>query len=478
MTRLFRSSRPAFHRPVWPDRAMLWRWHFFAGLFCLPFVIVLCVTGSLYLFKPQIETWLDRDIDRAVAEGPPRSVSAQRDAALSAVPGGHFLALEMPARKRQATRVLVAHGADVTRVYIDPVTLRVMARRDEQTRFERLVFRLHGQLLIGNPGSAIMEMVASWTLVLIVTGLMLWWPRRPGVGGTVLPRLGAKGRVFWRDLHAVGGMWISLALILFLVSGLPWSFVWGSSFSAVERRIGRLVSVQDWEIGAVPIAATLSGHATMPGMDMEAGAQPALPRPAISRPAISRSVISRAAISRAEMSGAAMRPEGLDAVYETARHLAFPAPVLVTPPVGEGEAWHIRSDTQNRPERIEASVTAQGQVIHITRFAEKSLTDRLIGYGVAFHEGHLFGVLNLFLNLCVALLLTLASMAALMLWLRRRRPGHLDAPGASPRRIGWGALAVMGVMGGLLPELGISLLLLALAGRFLGPRFSALRQKG
>ncbi|WP_255424199.1 PepSY domain-containing protein, partial [Asaia sp. W19] len=37
---------------------MLWRWHFFAGLFCLPFVIMLCVTGLLYLFKPQIETWL------------------------------------------------------------------------------------------------------------------------------------------------------------------------------------------------------------------------------------------------------------------------------------------------------------------------------------------------------------------------------------------------------------------------------------
>ncbi|GBQ90470.1 PepSY-associated TM helix domain-containing protein [Asaia krungthepensis] len=458
MTQNSRSPRSALSRPVWPDRAMLWRWHFFAGLFCLPFVIMLCVTGSLYLFKPQIETWLDRDIDRAVAEGTPRSVSAQRDAALAAVPGGHFLALEMPTRARQATRVLVEHGADVARVYIDPVSLRVLAQRDEQTRFERLVFRLHGQLLIGNWGSVIMEMVASWTLVLIVTGLLLWWPRRTGIGGTVLPRLGAKGRVFWRDLHAVGGVWISLVLVLFLVSGLPWSFVWGSAFSAVESRIGRLVSVQDWEIGAVPIAATISGHATMPGMsDSEMAGM---------------SMDSR---SEATTAQPAIPPEGLDAVYETARRLAFPAPALITPPATAGAPWRLRSDAQNRPKRIEASVTAQGQVTHITRFADKGLSDRLIGYGVAFHEGHLFGVLNLLLNLIVALLLTLASIAALILWLRRRRPGHLDAPRASPRRIGWGALAVMGLMGVLLPELGVSLLLLALANRFLSGRFSALR---
>ncbi|GBR03706.1 PepSY domain-containing protein [Asaia siamensis] len=445
---------------LWPDRTTLWRWHFFAGLFCLPFVIMLCVTGSLYLFKPQIETFLDRDIDHAVSDGLPRSVSAQRDAALAAVEGGHFLALEMPSRKKQATRVLVAHGADVARVYIDPVTLRVLACRDEQTRFERLVFRLHGQLLIGNWGSVIMEMVASWTIVLVVTGLLLWWPRGGGAQGSVVPRLRLAGRPFWRDLHAVGGMWVSLVLVLFLVSGLPWSFVWGSAFSAVESRIGRLVAIQDWEIGAVPIAATLSGHAAMPGMSdaemasMDGGSE--------------NGSDSGRQTERASHSG-------LDAVFETAQHLAFPAPVLVTPPTSAGGEWHIRSDAQNRPRRIEASVTAGGAVTHIARFADKTFSDRLIGYGVAFHEGHLFGVLNLALNLLVAFVLTLASVAALVIWLKRRRPGHLDAPKASPRPVAAGALVVMVVLGVLLPELGASLLLLVLANALFGRRFSALR---
>jgi uncharacterized iron-regulated membrane protein len=36
----------------------LWRWHFYAGLFVMPFLIVLAITGTLYCFQPQIEPLL------------------------------------------------------------------------------------------------------------------------------------------------------------------------------------------------------------------------------------------------------------------------------------------------------------------------------------------------------------------------------------------------------------------------------------
>ncbi|KGJ03169.1 PepSY-associated TM region [Paracoccus halophilus] len=34
-------------------RAM-WRWHFIAGLVILPFVVILAITGAIYLFKDEI----------------------------------------------------------------------------------------------------------------------------------------------------------------------------------------------------------------------------------------------------------------------------------------------------------------------------------------------------------------------------------------------------------------------------------------
>ena len=36
----------------------LWRWHFYAGLFVMPFLVVLAITGTLYCFQPQIEPLL------------------------------------------------------------------------------------------------------------------------------------------------------------------------------------------------------------------------------------------------------------------------------------------------------------------------------------------------------------------------------------------------------------------------------------
>jgi uncharacterized iron-regulated membrane protein len=51
----------------------LWRWHFYAGLFCVPFIIILALSGSLYLFKPQVEAWLDRPYDHLAFAGAPAS---------------------------------------------------------------------------------------------------------------------------------------------------------------------------------------------------------------------------------------------------------------------------------------------------------------------------------------------------------------------------------------------------------------------
>ena len=36
----------------------IWRWHFYAGLFVAPFLILLSLTGILYLYKPQLDNLL------------------------------------------------------------------------------------------------------------------------------------------------------------------------------------------------------------------------------------------------------------------------------------------------------------------------------------------------------------------------------------------------------------------------------------
>ena len=85
---------------AWPDRRTVWRWHFYAGLFCAPFVAVLAASGAVYLFKAELEQWIDRDVDRAAAIGSPGggdvTAAGQVAAALAAVPGATLKAYELP----------------------------------------------------------------------------------------------------------------------------------------------------------------------------------------------------------------------------------------------------------------------------------------------------------------------------------------------------------------------------------------------
>lgn len=436
-------------RALWPDYRTLWRWHFMAGLLCLPFVAFLSLTGSIYLFRPQIDDLIDWRYEHLATRddmAPPSRVVA---VALSAVPGSHLLAYELPRTSHSAVRVIVTRGGDAMRIYVDPHSLAIMKQVSEEQRFERIIFNLHGQLLLGNAGSMIVEMVASWTMVLVVTGLCLWWPRgRTGQrGGVAYPRLATGGRTRLRDLHAVTGAWLSIFVVLFLASGLPWSFVWGHALQSVEKTIGSITAVQEWEIGHVPARNMIAGTGDAPvAMDAMPGMKD-MPGMDMPPPPTAGQHVDAAALDRVVPVGAA---------------LGLRYPVLVTPPPLAGQPWRVRSDTQDRPRRMTVDVSADGHVVGRDTFADRPVVDRVIGYGVAAHEGQLFGMANQILNLVVALGLLGMSIAALLLWVRRRPPGRIGVPASLPDgRVGGAAMACIVVMGIILPELGVALLTIA-----------------
>ncbi len=235
---MIETELPTARRP-WPDYRAVWRWHFYAGLFCIPFIIVLAASGSIYLFKPQVESWIDRHYDNLAIKDRPGSAADQIRAALAVIPGSTLNGYEMPQGAGDAARVIVSQDGKATRVYVHPESLRVLKTVDEDARLMRFLFRLHGELLMGNRGSAVVELAASWAIVMIVTGLYLWWPRKAkSLGGIVYPRLGGGSRVFWRDLHGVTGFWISGLALFLLLSGLPWAKFWGDYFRNVRRITG------------------------------------------------------------------------------------------------------------------------------------------------------------------------------------------------------------------------------------------------
>jgi uncharacterized iron-regulated membrane protein len=99
------------------DHRTVWRWHFYAGLFCIPFVLWLATTGTIFLFKPQIERFLDRPYDH-LSIASRAAANAQVQAALAAVPGSTLDSYELPHTSTSAAQILVDKGTQQFRVYI------------------------------------------------------------------------------------------------------------------------------------------------------------------------------------------------------------------------------------------------------------------------------------------------------------------------------------------------------------------------
>jgi len=89
------------------------------------------------------------------------------------------------------------------RVYINPQTLQVLKIADEDMRFMRIIFRLHGELFMGDRGSYIVELAASWPSYSSLPVLISVAPTDEHTRWHPLPAPASRKRIFWRDLHAL-----------------------------------------------------------------------------------------------------------------------------------------------------------------------------------------------------------------------------------------------------------------------------------
>ena len=446
-------DRNALYRTVW-------RWHFYAGLFVMPMVVILALTGAVYLFKPQVEAWEERAW-RGLPAAQAASPDAQVKAALAAFPGSRFHSYRLPEAESDAALIHLALPDHAMRdVFVSPAGT-VVGALDPEWRIMQVVQEIHGQLLIGKQGSWLVELAASWAIVMILTGLYLWWPRGRGLAGVIWPRLRGGARVFLRDLHAVTGFWVAGLALVLLVTGLPWADVWGSAFKAVRTEMGWIKGKQDWTIGGAPASGDDHAghdHTTMPGT-MPSAMPGAMPAGTHRMP------------DGTVMAGPAMSAVSISEIVAEAKSRHLPFPVIVTPPGGAppfgGKAsggWSVRSDTQNRPLRTALTFDpASGRETSREVFADKHVIDRVVGYGVAWHEGQLFGLVNQLIGVATAAMLITMSVSGFLLWRRRKPAEQLGAPPqpALPPRMA-GAVLITLALAALLPLLAISMVAMLL----------------
>lgn len=440
----------------------IWRWHFYAGLLVVPLILILSVSGAIYLFKPQIERWEESSFRALPTEGA-ASPDQQLQAAQTAFPGAMFHAYRVPHAPGDAAMIHLAlpSTGQMIDVFVSPQG-KVLGSLDPDARIAPTIARFHGSLMIGRVGDWLVELAASWAIVMILTGLYLWWPDGRGLGGVVWPRLNRGGRATLRDLHAVTGFWVSGLALVLLVTGLPWASVWGSAFRMVRTELGLVHGPQDWKTGGSDPHARHDHQAMAAAM------------------AAAKTVADAEATphDHAHHTPGRMR---LGYVVAKARGEGMASPVLVLPPGAPqafgpptGNVWTVKSETQNRPLVRSVSYDPKGgREVARQDFSDKHPIDQMVNYGIAWHEGQLLGLFNQIVGVLTALMLITLSVSGFMMWRKRKPDGQLGAPPAAPIKAR-GMAAIVLILAAMLPLLAASLIVLWIIERLVLSRIPAM----
>ena len=393
----------------------LWKWHFIAGLISLPFVLILSITGAIYLFNSGVESKAIAKIqDVENLQTTPISYQKQWEIAtekLKKKPNS----IAINTNSDKATAFISGRFSHKKTIFINQYTGEATGTFSPKNTWMHTVRKLHGELLAGKVGTTIIELIASWMVVLILTGLYIWWPFSSfkDLKGIFTIRLNQGKRILFRDLHAVTGFWISLLLLLVLAGGLPWTDFFGSNFKWVQK------------VTNTGFPKTWSGR----GLTSE---------------------VKEKTISIEEMIAIANQ-QNLKGIIS----VGLPKSAKSTFSVSNST---FPLDAQKMLHFDQYS----GNLIKAHTWSDVGFLMRGRMWVMAFHQGQ-FGGWNWWLMFGIAIALTLMTVAGLFSYLYRKQQGSWGVPKVSSQfKVGKSILFILILLGVLLPVFGASLLLILL----------------
>ncbi len=452
-----RPDRPGqTDRPGRPASGLFrafWRWHFYGAVVVVPVLLVLAVTGLVYLFRFQIEPLVHGDLMRV--EHVPGQLTQPAETQLEMVqkadPGATVVSYTEPSAPDESSRFTVTTADGATRdVFVDTYTLDVLGSLDPDATISGTAVRLHADLMAGRVGETVMELGASWAIVMTITGYYLF-VRGRRARRRQRERHARSARL--RTTHARVGAVVGVGLMALLVTGLPWTEVWGGAVQKVATTNDSSMWAEDPGALSNP-TSTLdeslphSHHAVPWGQE--------------------KSEVPR---SNPRVDGDEESVANLDTAIEVADREGLAHPLTVALPADDGGVYSAIGYAFHDPsaERTVHVDRYGGQVVSSYGYDDYPALAKVVAQGISVHEGRRFGTLNFWLTaaFCVAVVISCVT-GPLMWW--RRRPRGAGSVGAPRGRMPLAAspLLAVGVVALclFLPVFGASLLLVLLLDRF------------
>ncbi|MDJ0702942.1 MAG: PepSY domain-containing protein [Leptolyngbyaceae cyanobacterium MO_188.B28] len=436
----------------------IWRWHFYAGLFVIPFMLVLATTGIIYLFKPQLDAVMYHRQMFVQPSGGIAAYTQQLEAAQRVYPDAAISKFTPSVAANRSGEVeLVTSDNQTLTVFVNPYTTQVLGERNEDNNLQANARRLHSELMIGPVGDYLIELAACWGLVLLGTGLYLWIPRNGfSLWGTLLPRLGSQSqRVFWRDLHTVPGFYSMLLIGFLILTGLPWTGFLGETFAQVWNRF----PAQMWD--DFPQSTVLTGALNRNGIQSVPWAVEQFPMPQsdLLDEHPYQPLMDKTPASKAVEGNTPVTPINLDFVIALAQSQGAPPGFNVSWPDGEKGVYTISAFPDDPTQEVTMHIDQySGKVLADVRWRDYGLVPKAVELGIAVHMGKYFGLENQLLMLAACLAVILLCVSGGVMWWKRRPVRRIGAPTIPSYAPQWklpiGIIAVLGVV---FPLVGFSL---------------------
>lgn len=371
--------------------------HLYLGLAAGLVITIACFTGAVLVFEKELQEafhseryfvqpsgnplpleQLVQNVKRDVPEARIASVKIYHDPSRSAEIG-----VSLPPKETSASgptgggrpQAVPSGGRPTHTLFVNQYSGEVLDVYSYRETFFYTMFALHRWLLGPNDGIGkyIVGVSTLIFLFILITGVILWWPKTRKV---LAQRLKVKWDGNWKrlnhDFHIVLGFYSAIFLFIFAFTGLAWSFQWFNKGIYTVTR-------STMESPEPPVSAYQAGKA----------------------------------------------PITLDQAYRVAKEQ-----------IGDVEFYNVRAPQDSAgvfavnvlPARAHESATDNyyidqysGQVTGSLKFADKNLGQRVRGSFKPIHTGSIYGLPSKIIGFITCLLGATFPITGVILWINRLR---------------------------------------------------------
>lgn len=197
--------------------------HLYIGLVVGLLFFVIAFSGAIYTWAPEI-SMLIYDQKVGPKDAPFISLPEIKEILKKEFPQGDFRTV-FYRDKTSTIQVLLYGQGTYYHAQLNPYTGEWIHLQDMNKGWLNYLRALHRNLLLGNVGRQIVHWVTLMALVMMITGLVIWWPVNKATRKQSFTiQKSSSGKKLNYDLHNVTGFYVTWISIFTVVTGLFWGF--------------------------------------------------------------------------------------------------------------------------------------------------------------------------------------------------------------------------------------------------------------